>query len=324
MTYSTLHNMLSKITPEEQCILSGKAIDKSLYMKESDVISAEKLLQAGQLITFRPHTRFAHFPSHRHDYVEMVYMRSGQTTHIVDGKLITLQSGELLILAQHTTQEILAANQDDIAVNFIILPEFFEQLLPLLGEKDAPLRRFLLHCLRGEESTIPYLHFHISDHVPIQNLIENLLFSFLAPSPSSHQLQKTTMGLLFLHLLTETDCLAAPSTHAARLMKIHRYIEEHYKDGSLTDLARQMHLAPAFLCRLIHSLTGHTYTELLQEKRLSHAAFLLSTTTRRVDDIARSIGYDNISYFHRLFKKKFLLSPNQYRNRSNKDTFSVK
>lgn len=324
MLHSSLLDILSPITTEEQRILSGEAVDKSLYMQQDNIISAKKLLQSGRLITFRPHTRFAHFPAHRHDYVEMVYMCSGQTTHIVDGKTITLQKGELLILAQHTTQEILPAGQEDIAVNFIVLPEFFEQVLPMLGEKDAPLRRFLLHCLSGEESGIPYLHFTVSNLIPAQNLIENLLFTFLTPSASRRQLQQTTMGLLFLLLLSDTEYLSTPSPSGARLMEIHRYVEEHYKDGSLTELAEAMHLNPAFLCRLIPQLTGHTYTELQQEKRLSRAAFLLTATTRNVDDIARSVGYDNVSYFHRLFKKNFSLSPGQYRTMSNKDTFSVK
>ena len=38
------------------------------------VIDSDKLLEAGQLITIRPHTRFVHFPEHTHNYVEVIYM----------------------------------------------------------------------------------------------------------------------------------------------------------------------------------------------------------------------------------------------------------
>lgn len=313
MLNDSVLKLLSPITEEEQRILDGRDIDRDLYMNQDDIIRADKMLQAGSLISFRTHCRFAPFPLHRHDYVEMVYMCSGQTTHIINGKRLTLQTGEMLLLAQHTTQEILTASEKDVAVNFIILPAFFEQVLPMMGEKDAPLRRFLMDCLSGEQSDIPYLHFKVSDVLPVQNLMENLLLSFLTPTPSSRQIRQNTMGLLFLHLLGQTEHLTPPDGQQARMLEVYRYVEQHYKDGSLEELAEQLHFAPAFLSRRIKALSGHTYTELTQEKRLSRAAFLLRNTTRNIDDVARSVGYDNISYFHRLFQKSFGCSPRKYR-----------
>ncbi|UKI38518.1 MAG: hypothetical protein L6V93_04080 [Clostridiales bacterium] len=51
-------------------------------------------------------------------------MCKGETTHIVNGRKIVLREGELLFLGQNASQEILPASEDDIAVNFIILPDF--------------------------------------------------------------------------------------------------------------------------------------------------------------------------------------------------------
>lgn len=301
------------ITQEEQRILDGRDIDRDLYMNQDDIVRADKMMEKGRLIAFRPHPRFAPFPEHRHDFVEMVYMRSGQTTHIINGGQLTLKAGELLLLAQHTTQEILAAGQEDIAVNFIILPAFFEEVLPMLGEQDAPLRRFLIHCLCGEESDIPYLHFKVADVRPVQNLLDNLISTFEQPTPSRRQIQQSTMGLLFLYLLGQTDHLSPLDPAHAVLWEIHRYVEEHYKDGSMAELAAKLHFAPAFLSRRVKELTGHTYTELMQEKRLSRAAFLLRNTARTVDEIAADVGYENVSYFHRLFFARFGLSPRRFR-----------
>ena len=90
---------LSHITEEEQDILDGKTgIDRTLYSEGSDfVITSEKMLKEGRLIQFRPHTRFVYFPRHTHNYVEMIYMCSGSTTHIINGTELILQRGELLI-----------------------------------------------------------------------------------------------------------------------------------------------------------------------------------------------------------------------------------
>lgn len=84
-----LINKLREITPEEQKILEGhRSIEKELYMDaESDVVDARKLLDEGKLIQVRAHTRFAHFPAHRHNYVEMIYMCRGQTHHVIKEKM---------------------------------------------------------------------------------------------------------------------------------------------------------------------------------------------------------------------------------------------
>ena len=84
------------------------------------VIDSKKLLQKGKLIQVRPHTRFVHFPKHTHNYIEVIYMCQGRTTHIINGTEVILEAGDLLFLNQNAVQEILPAGRDDIAVNFIV------------------------------------------------------------------------------------------------------------------------------------------------------------------------------------------------------------
>ena len=55
------------------------------------------------------------------------------------------------------------------------------------------------------------------------------------------------------------------------------------------------------------------YTQLVQEKRLAQAAFLLRNTDRNVDDIANAVGYENLGYFHRIFREGYGCSPREYR-----------
>ena len=305
---------LSAVTGEEREILSGRMdIDRSLYMDGSrDVISGEKLLEKGKLLAIRPHTRFVAFPEHTHDYVEMVYMCTGQTRHTVNGTPVLLQRGELLMLGQNARQSIEAAGEGDLAVNFIVRPAFFSGTLPFLGEEETPLRRFLVSCLTGENET-GYLLFHVADILPIQNLIENLLYTLLEDAPNKRGILQMTMGLLFAQLVNHTQALQFGTQEQNAVVSVLRYLEEHYRDGSLTDIAGRLHYELPSLSRLIRQKTGRTYTELLQEKRLSQAAWLLRNTDRKVDEIANAVGYENISYFHRLFSARFGLSPRRYR-----------
>jgi len=312
---NVLLTQLMEITAEEQDILDGRStIDRNLYMHGSDNrVNAKKLLADGKLITLRPHTRFIHFPQHTHDYVEVVYMCAGETTHIVNGIKILLKSGELLFLNQSATHEIWEAGEGDSAINFIVLPAFFNNVLTFIGEEETPLRRFLVDCLCGQTSGAGYLHFKVAGIIPIQNLIDNLLFTLLQETPNKRKVSQMTMALLFMQLMGHTETLATPDSEEASILKVLSYVESHYADGSLTELAQQLHYDLYTLSREIKRKTGKNYTQLVQEKRLAQAAFLLKNTDRNVDDIANAVGYENMGYFHRIFREAFGLSPRNYR-----------
>lgn len=307
--------LLEKITDEEQAILDGRmTIDRNLYMQgKNNTINAQKLLSAGKLITLRPHTRFIHFPEHTHDYVEVVYMCTGQTTHIVNGTHITLNQGELLLLNQSATHEVCKAAMTDIAVNLIVLPAFFNTTLMALGEEETPLRRFLMDCLCQQRSDPGYLHFRVSAVSPVQNLVENLLYTLMYEASHKRKLSQMTMALLFLQLTCHMEALATDDQEQAAIFHVLAYIETHYVTGSLGEVARLLHHDLYWLSREIKRRTGKTYTQLVQEKRLAQAAFLLKNTDRNIDQVAHAVGYENMGYFYRIFREAFGLSPRIYR-----------
>ncbi len=314
MISESILERLRPITGEEQKLLAGESIDRSLYMAEGgDVVHCEKLLEQGKLITLRPHTRFIDFPPHTHNYIEVVYMCSGSTVHIINGKKVILSAGEILFLGPDAMQEIKRAGEEDIAVNFIILPQFFDRALEMLGAEESPLKRFILDSLSGKSGGSAYLHFKVAGLLPVQNLIENLLYTLVYDIPNKRRVNQTTMGLLFLQLIGCADRLSVEDGEDALLVAVYRYIEEHYRTGSLQELAETLHCDFYWLSRRIKRATGKTYIALLQEKRLNRAAFLLKNTKMNIADISVAVGYENISYFHRIFAKQFGMSPFRYR-----------
>jgi len=308
---------LRPITEEEKVLLKNAgAINTSIYSSEnSSIIDAKKLLEAGKLIDLRAHTRFAHFPKHSHNYVEMVYMVSGFTRHKVNGNQVILRQGELLLMNQHATQEIFPARENDIAVNIMILPEFFDNVLPMLGNEKSMLRDFIIDCLKSTSGHIDYLHFQVADILPVQNLIENLIYGLLENIPNSRMINQTTVGLLFLHLLDHTEKLTIGGDRFEDevMMRVLSLIEEHYRDGELSDLCKELDADLYTISRIIKRRTGRNYTDLLQDKRLKYAAFLLKTTELPVTDICTDVGYNNLSYFYKIFKKEYGLTPKEYR-----------
>ena len=308
---------LRKITPEEECILLGEPeIERELYMSsEADTIDSKKLLEAGKLIQVRTHTRFVHFPRHKHNYVEVIYMCSGSTRHIINEEEVQLYQGELLFLNQTVTQEIYPAGENDIAVNFIILPEFFDLVLRMMGEEQNLLRDFIVDCLRGKNGSSDYLYFKVADILPVQNLVENLIWTIVNKQPNKRSTNQITMGLLILQLMNHMDKLETDegSSEQKWIITVLSYIEEHYRDGELRELANHLHYDSFWLSKEIRKRTGRTYTELVQTKRLNQAAYLLNTTSMSVADVSMAIGYDNIAYFHRIFQKHFGVTPRIYR-----------
>ena len=152
---------LAMITDEERRILEGKQeIDPQLYTEKKEmVVDSAKLMKKGKLIQVRPHTRFVHFPAHTHNYIEVIYMCQGTTTHIVNGNQVVLEQGDLLFLNQNAVQEILPAGEYDIAVNFIVLPEFFNTAFSMIGaeENQYNVKWFLENYPFVLESIDPYI-----------------------------------------------------------------------------------------------------------------------------------------------------------------------
>ena len=315
---------LSVITEEEKRILEErKGIDTHLYTEKKElIVDSEKLLSKGKLIQVRPHTRFVHFPKHRHNYVEVIYMCRGTTTHILDGNTVVLEEGNILFLNQNAVQEILPAGEHDIAVNFIILPEFFSMVFSILDMKEGNfLKDFLIDALCGKSRNTSYLYFHVADILPIQNLIENMVWTIRNEQPKKRRCNQITMGLLLLQLLNHMDRMeAGKGVYEKELMDmVHEYIEAHYKNGSLSELSAILGYDLYWLSREIKKRAGKTYKDLLLDKRMKQTAYLLKETTLPVVDIIESIGYDNTSYFYKKFKETYGVSPKEYREGKNNE-----
>lgn len=308
---------LRQITPEEQMYLDGaESVDEGIYMEpKTNVVDYKKLITSGKVIDVRTHTRFVHFPKHTHNYVELIYMCSGSTKHIINGNEIVLEEGELLFLNQNAIQEIMPAGENDIAVNLIILPSFFDYALTMLGDEDNLIREFIIDCLKSKDNDVSYLHFKVADVLPIQNLMENLIWTIHNKQNNKRSINQATMGVLLLQLMNYTEYVDVGKDNSGQelVMSVYKYVEENYRDGSFTDLAEQLHYDLHWLSKTIKQLTGKNYTELLQDKRMRQAAYLLRTSKLTVADIATAVGYENISYFHRLFQKTYGTSPRNYR-----------
>lgn len=318
-----LLDKLMAITEEENEILHGTTqIQSNLYTTKlanpsNFTIDSKRLIEKGRLIEVRPHTRFVHFPKHRHNYVELVYMCNGSTTHILNGTdEMILHEGDLLFLNQNVTHEILPAGENDVAINFIILPEFFDRSISMI-EQENVLRDFLLHALSGSTSMYSYLHFTAKDIPPVLNLLENMIWTIFSDKKNTNTINQTTMGLVLMNLsmFAEKINYFVPEQYEQnQIFTVLQYIETHYKSGTLAEISAQLNQPTYYVSRLLKKHMNKNFKELLQERKLQQAAYLLAQSSLSVEQIMEAIGYDNSSYFYHRFRDKYNCSPKEYRN----------
>lgn len=314
-----LVDRLACITEEERRLLEGEGIDRELYAKGRNFeVDAGKLLEKGRLITLRPHTRFAAFPRHSHNYVEIMYMCAGSTVHVVNGEApVTLREGELLFLNQRASHAIRRAEAGDIAVNFIVLPQFFDFAFEMIGMENV-LGRFLLGTLQEGGREVGCLHCKTAALLPVQDLVESMVWNLLNKEPNSRRINQVSMALLLMQLLNHPECLTVrgEGSHDSPLvLAALREIEENCRDACLSEVAARFRVSPPYLSARVKAVTGHTFKELLQQKRLDKAQRLLRDTKLSVQAICGAVGYETTSYFYSIYKKQFGITPKEYRRR---------
>ena len=309
--------MLKRITPEEQAVLDGKKeVQRNIYTNQVQfLIEHEKLLDAEKLITVRKHTRFVHFPAHTHNYVEFFYVISGSITHIIEEKKITIYMGEMLFMNQYVQHEIMECGENDLAINFIIKPEFFEQVKQIVGENNI-LADFMMNILQQEGSFAQYLYFPVTNDHCIQNLMENIIYSITCTQYNMERICQTTVGLLFLHLLNSAEkvqLISEKENVNMLIMTVKQYIRDEYRTGTLQELASRIGYSQSALSRMIKKYTNLNFKEMQAKQRMKEALEMLCQTDLPISKIATEVGYENQNFFYKRFRQEYGMMPKQAR-----------
>ena len=94
------------------------------------------------------------------------------------------------------------------------------------------------------------------------------------------------------------------------------FIEEHYGEKiTVQEAAERCYYSQSHFMKYFRQYMGVSFVEYLNSYRLFQAAGLLRTTDQPVTRIAQSCGFDNLSYFNRLFRRMYQMTPVQYRTK---------
>ncbi|WP_336789359.1 response regulator [Paenibacillus sp. MMO-177] len=110
----------------------------------------------------------------------------------------------------------------------------------------------------------------------------------------------------------ETDKL---TTNTSIITRVQQFVEERLsEDVSLQAIAEHVYLNPGYLSKLYKLETGENISDYLYRLRMNKSTYYLKNTHLKIQEICERIGYQNTSYFIKMFKKHFQVTPQEYRN----------
>lgn len=254
-------------------------------------------------------------PLHWHPYMEIVYIKKGKgnvsldfTTHYVEsGDIVLILPGQIHGISQH---EYYSMEYE----NIIFSVDLFRS-----RNQDALDRDFFDPLLAGDFQ-IKNIYDKDDPLYPKLSACLNRVDTLCAETPLGYRLALKGCYFEFFYLIYSeairngSEPSASRTRHLERIKQILSYIEQNYKEAiSIPEIASFCGFSESHFMRFFKASTGMPFTAYLNDFRLTIAARLLVTTEESVLSVAQECGFFNLSYFNRLFKKKYAVTPSRYR-----------
>jgi len=247
---------------------------------------------------------------HWHPEHEIIYVQNGSLALRLNDQSFLLREGDVAFVAGGTLHSAVPkdCHYTCVLVNLPLMlsssdacTETVEKIQnnaisisPYLGGKGSSFARLceqLISISRERSEAYPFL-------------IKGLLFSFFGTLLAEKKHENAT------------ENRDAQKNSFGRLRFAVSYIEKSYASNiHLSDLAREANMTPNHFCKCFKTISGMTPFEFILQYRLTKALHALRTTDMSVTELALACGFNDASYFIRLFRRQFGETPNQYRRR---------
>lgn len=289
--------------------------DKHLESALKKGLAYTNFLESSQVIILK-HARHSYTPFHIHDFIEMCYVYSGNVEMIINDEKIQLSKGAFCLLDTDVIHRILETTENDILINLLIKKEYFSSRMLSRLASNSTISQFAVDVLSETQKHNQFIIFEALNNEFILDAIEGLLSHYFNPSSDSHEIIDAYMIIVFSELLRSFQKKKAQESKKADefyIGDILDYMEKNYMTCTLKDVAQVYGYNPSYLSRLIHKHAGRTFIAIIQDIKLDHAGLLLKNSDLPIEQIIQQVGYKNMSFFYKMFQKRYHLSPNDYR-----------
>lgn len=267
-----------------------------------------------QNICLSKHNRFTPEFLHSHTFFEIIYVLNGTCKHTISGKEFLMPRGTLCIVAPRVYHAI-GVFDDSIVLNILIRSSTLEELYGSILKSDNPISTFLIHSIFSPEYD-SFLQFHGENDDEIQHIILAMYQEQCDAGDYSEEIINHLMSILLYRLVRSNQIKTELSETQIKKNEdatIYRYFWNHYQEASLEELADILGYTSTYCSVYIKKTTGFTFSQLRKMILFRKAKELLTHTSLSIQHISEHLGYRDSENFIRAFKKKFGVSPTQFR-----------
>jgi len=257
-------------------------------------------------------------PYHWHKEFEIIYMTKGTALFQIDDECYEVKEGQAIFINGGRLHSGLSANNQPCSYDAIVfeleaLADFSDKCIEYL--KDIKMNRIIIRSYYTDENYWEQELLHN---------IKEISTSLYKQEYGFHLAVKGRLLLLFSILLANgaysTNIKGnIPLTENVERMKIViQYIQEHYQNKiTIDELAAQLNMNRHYFCRFFKKITGITAVDYMNGYRADRAAALIEATSISIMEAGMEAGFDNFSYFIRIFKRFKNCTPSEYRKIQN-------
>ncbi|UVI28528.1 AraC family transcriptional regulator [Paenibacillus spongiae] len=252
---------------------------------------------------------------HWHDHMEWIFVKSGRTRIQIDADYEQLHQGELAFVNSKQLHGATSLEPDTELVCIV-----FNEALVRGSGLDITEHHYFLPYLqqrlkwpRTMKKTDPFIE-------QINESFSRLLSEFERKAPGYELLVKAELlrvfGLFFRYAKQYANTSGSRVHRGHDLSQLLHVLRSRYMDSfSVSEAARMVNVSPNHFCRVFKQVTGKTLIEYLHLLRINEAERLLLETDLPVTEIAGNVGFSNMTYFGRIFKKMKAATPSEIRKR---------
>lgn len=245
---------------------------------------------------------------HSHEnLIEIVLIYSGSSTYMIDGKMIDVKKGDLLIYNQGIVHDEMVFPKNQIGFFCIGIENL---LLTRRGKNELTTKKLGYRFETGEEFDDLYSLYEMI----YQNLAKEKANAENFCNDLAMALLEKAITVVGSGNNGKTDAEDLVDNAELLSRKVKEYIDEHYKEPvTVNDIGKALYLSPYYVAHIFKENSGYSPIQYLIRRRIGEAQTLLITTDMPIAQIALEVGFDNQSYFSIQFTKNVGMPPMKFR-----------
>lgn len=250
--------------------------------------------------------------SHKHNFLELVYIISGSASHKIEGREKILSAGDYFVVDYNTAHEYISKEHNLTIINCLFLPEFIDKTFEKEQSFNRLAEKYFLK-ISGRRINGPASNQIFKASKKTERLFLEMLEEFNEKREGYLEVLRFSLSQIIIETIRAFGSTALLSEPTERIIEI---IDRRYKEKlSLGEIAKSLHYSLPYLSALFKEETGLNFTDYLQRRRIEAALGLISSTESSVSEISEAVGYQSLKFFEKTFKKLTGKTPRQFRKR---------